>query len=222
MRNRTGILILIALLACIVFSCKKMDGDLPPDTGKPALMNVINATADTLNTFQNGTRFNYTSSFYPGGSLGYLQVLAGTHQYQIKKAGTPNVLVDLPLALDTGRAYSFFIAGNTPDKVFLAEDVFLASNDVEIRFVNASPGLNFDIKIAGNFSYSNRTFKSATGFVKMTEGKNHYELYEAGNPVPIAQGDLTLAAARVYTLYTKGAKTGTGDNAFGVRLIANR
>jgi hypothetical protein len=148
--------------------------------------------------------------------------LAGTHQYQIKKAGTPNVLVNLPLDLDTGRAYSFFIAGNTADRVFLTNDVFLASSDVEIRFANASPGMDFDIKIAGNFNYSNRTFKSVTDFMKMTAGKNRYELYETGNPVPIAQGDLTLAEGRVYTLYTKGEKNGTGENAFGVRLIANR
>jgi len=222
MTNRTGILILITLLACTVFSCKKMDGDLPPDKGEPALMNVINATADTLNIFQNGTRFNYTSSFYPGGSLGYLEVLAGTHQYQLKKAGTPNVLLGLPMELDTGRAYSFFIAGNSPDRVFLTNDIFLASNDVEIRFVNASPGLSFNIKIATNFNYTNRTFKSVTDFVKMTEGKNHYELYQAGNPVPVAAGDLTLTAGHVYTLLTKGIANGTGNSAPGLILIVNR
>lgn len=221
MTNRTGILLMLAFVAGFL-SCKKMNSDLPPDTGEPALMNVINTTADTLNIFQNGNRFNYTSSFYPGGSLGYLQVLAGLHQYQIKKAGTPNVLVSLPMDLDTGRAYSFFIAGNSADRVFLTNDVFLASNDVEIRFVNASPGTNFDIKIAGNFSFNNRAFQSATDFVKMTAGVNRYELYEAGGTTPVAQGNLNLAEGRVYTLYTKGAATGTGDSAFGVRIIANR
>jgi hypothetical protein len=222
MRNKSGILILISLLACIVYSCKKMDGDLPPETGDVASVKVVNATADTLNIFQNGTRFNYTSSFYPGGSLGYLTVLAGEHQYQIKKDGTPNVLMSLPLQLDSSKNYSFFIAGNTTDRVFLTQDVFLANNDVEIRFVNASPGMNFDIKIAGNFNYGNRTFKSVTDFVKMTAGKNHYEIYQTGNPVPLKTSDLTLAAGRVYTLFTKGTLTGTGDNAFDVKLIANR
>jgi hypothetical protein len=222
MRNKTGILILIALLAGMLFSCKKMEGDLPPETGDVASMNVVNATADTLNIFQNGTRFNYTSSIYPGGSLGYLQVLAGEYQYQLKKAGTPNVLLDLPLQLDSGKNYSFFIAGNTADGVFLTQDIFLAKDDIEIRFVNTSPGTSFDIKIAGNFNYGNRTFKSVTDFVKMTAGKNHYEIYATGNPVPLKTGDLTLADTRVYTLFTKGTVTGTGDNAFDVKLIANR
>lgn len=222
MRNKTGILILIALLAGMLFSCRKMDADFPPETGDVASMNVVNATADTLNIFQNGTRFNYTSSFYPGGSLGYLQVLAGEHQYQLKKAGTPNVLLDLPLQLDSGKNYSFFIAGNTADGVFLTRDVFLASNDVEIRFVNASPGMSIDIKIGSNFDYSNRTFKSVTDFVKMTAGKNHYEIYETGNQVPLKTGDLTLTENRVYTFFTKGTATGTGDNIFDVKLIGNR
>jgi hypothetical protein len=222
MRNKTGILILIALLAGMLFSCKKMDGDLPPETGDAASVNVVNATVDTLNIFQNGTRFNYTSSFYPGGSLGYLTVLAGEHQYQIKKDGTPNVLLSLPLQLDSGKNYSFFIAGNTVDRVFLTQDVFLAKDDVEIRFVNTSPGISFDIKIASNFNHSNRTFKSITDFVKMTAGKNHYEIYQAGNPVPLKTGDLSLVAGHVYTLFTKGTVTGTGDNAFDVKIIANR
>jgi hypothetical protein len=222
MRNRTGILILIALLACIVFSCKKINADLPPEMGDAASMNVVNATADTLNIFQNGTRFNYTSSFYPGGSLSYLQVLAGEHQYQLKKAGTPNVLLSLPLQLDSGKNYSFFIAGITTDHVFLTSDVPLAKDDTEIRFVNTSPGMSFDIKIASNFNYSSRTFKSVTDFVKMTAGKNHYEVYQTGNPVPLKTGDLTLVAGGVYTLFTKGTLTGTSDNAFDVKLIANR
>lgn len=222
MKNKTGILLLIALLTGMLFSCKKMDADLPPEPGDEALMNVVNASADTLNTFQNGTRFNYTSSFYPGGSLGYLKVLAGLHQYQIKKNGTPNVLVDLPMQLDSGKIYSFFIAGNTADRVFLTKDVFLASNDIEIRFVNTSPGMTFDINISGHFNHTNRTFKSATDFVKMNAGKNHYEIYQTGNPVPLKTGDLTLADSRVYTLFTKGTVTGTGDNAFDVKLILNR
>lgn len=222
MTNRTGISILILLLACMAFSCKKMNADLPPDEGRPALMNVVNATADTLNIFQNGNRFNYTSALYPGGSLGYLKVLAGKQQYQLKKDGTPNVLLNLPMALDTLGVYSFFIAGNTADRVFLTKDVFLANNDIEIRFVNSTPGKSFDIKIGNNFSYTNRDFKSVTGFVAMTAGKNHYQLYETGNPVPLTEGDITLAEQRVYTLFTKGAANGTGDNALGVKLITNR
>lgn len=222
MRNKTGISIFIALLACVAMSCKKMDADLPPDKGEPALINVINTTADTVNVFQNGNRFNTTSSFYPGGSLGYLQVLAGEHLYQVKRAGTPNVLVSLPLALDTGRAYSFFIAGSSADRVFLINDVFLANDDVEIRFVNASPDRKFDIKIAGNFVFNNRDFGSATNFVKMTAGVNKYEVYQAGGTTLIAQGNLNLVAKRVYTLYTKGTAAGTGDSAFGLKLIPNR
>ena len=222
MRNRTGILILIALFACILYSCKKINADLPPEVGDVASMNVVNATVDTINTFQNGTRFNYSSSFYPGGSLGYLTVLSGDHQYQIKKAGSPNVLVNLPLQLDSGNRYSFFIAGAAADRVFLTKDVFLGNNDVEIRFVNTSPDMSFDIKIAGSFDYNNLAFKSVTDFVKMTAGKNKYEIYQTGNPVPLKTGELTLAAGGVYTLFTKGTLTGTGENAFDVRLITNR
>ncbi|WP_157799195.1 DUF4397 domain-containing protein [Mucilaginibacter auburnensis] len=220
MKRLPGLLLLTAFFACCA-ACKKMV-DLPPDKPKTTLMNVVNATADTLNTFQNGTRFNYTSSFYPGGSLGYLSVIAGEYPYQIKKAGSPDVLLALPLKVDTAQAYSLFITGYAIDRVFLTNDVFLANNDTEIRFVNTSPNRSFDIKIGSNFNYANRAFKSVTPFVAMTAGKSTYQLYEAGGSVPIATGELNLTANRVYTLFTKGTATGTGDAAFGVKLILNR
>ena len=221
MKKLPGLLALITLLACFT-ACKKMAADLPPALPATSAINVVNATADTINTFQNGTRFNITSSFYPGGSLGYVEVVAGEQQYQIKKAGTPIVLLSLPLTLDTNKAYSFFIAGNSAERAFLINDVFLANNDVEIRFVNASPDRSFDIKIADNFNFSNKAFKSATQFVKMTAGKVRYEIYKTGETTAVLSGDITLATNRVYTLFTKGTATGTGDAAFGVKLIANR
>ena len=81
-------------------------------------VNVINAGADTLNFYQNGTRINNLSSFYPGGSLGYLAVTAGTQNYQFKKAGHPDALIDLPLTLAAKKQYSLFVAGQSADKVF--------------------------------------------------------------------------------------------------------
>lgn len=219
-----GILLSVCvLLAGVYSSCNKTNGDLPPEPIVSAYINVVNAGADTINVFQNGSRINNTTSFYPNGSAGYLEVAAGLQQYQIKKAGSPDVVASLPLTLDSARAYSFFIAGLSDDKTFLINDLVPNSaENVYIRYVNASPGGNFDVKIGSSFSAADIAFKGATAFIKVSSGKNTLNIYPAGTLTPVSTGTLTLEDGKVYTLFTKGAAGGTGNGAFGARLIINK
>jgi len=193
-------------------------------------LNVVNASADTLNFYQDGTRVNNGSNLIPDGSLGYQTVTSGAQNYQFKKAGSPNTLVDIPLTLDVStltvqKLYSIFIAGETSDKVFLTRDTLVndTTGGASVRFVNASPITGtLDVTIGNTFSYKKMAFKSATGFIHVNSGNSTLTIYQSGSTTPLASGTITLVEGTSYTLFTKGLLNGTGKSAFGVRILTVR
>jgi hypothetical protein len=223
--NIKALILVFAALVIGLSSCQKNGGDLIA-VAQTTGLNVINASADTLNFYQNGTRLNNTSNLYPGGSLGYQAVTYGAQNYQFKKAGNANALVTIPLALDVSRLYTLFVAGETADKLFLLRDTLITdtgkvgTTSSRIRFVNASSAGNLDVYIGSSFHYSNRAFKSNTGFIRVTSGPNVLTIYQSGSTTPLLPpGTLTLAAGTSYTLFTKGTLNGTGNNAFAARIL---
>src|ERR1700743_611236 len=96
MNNRCLILFFIAASMGLA-SCKNNDNVFPKKV--TTQINVVNASADTLNIFLNGTRQNNNSSLFPGGQSFYLNVPAGMLNYQFKKAGASAVLFGVPLTL---------------------------------------------------------------------------------------------------------------------------
>ena len=218
------------ILALLVFvgiglsSCKK-DGDIVvvlPQAG----LNTVNANNYAINVYQNGTRLNNLGSIGTGGKSGYFSVSAGTQQYQIKKAGPDNpdyLISDLALQLDSGKTYSLFVAGDTPDKLFIVNDVVPAgaANQATIRFVNTLPGANnLDVTI-GSQVLTNTAFQSASAFTNITSGANSLKIYQAGSATPIIDQIITLNTGIIYTVFTTGTITGTGDNKLTARMIIN-
>lgn len=219
MNSRALLLYLVAIIIGIS-SCKKGNADIAPVV-ETTYLNVINAGADTLNFYQNGTRLNNTSNLYPMGALGYINVSVGLQNYQLKKAGNPNTLVNLSLKLDTPKIYTLFVAGQTADKTFLLDDVFTAdSTGAEIRIVNASPiAGTIDVTI-GDVTHKNIAFKSATSFFHVSSGKNMLTITQTGSSTPlVTPGLLTLVTGTYYTVYTKGVLNGKGNEAFGARIL---
>jgi hypothetical protein len=80
-----------------LYSCKNNDEIFQPKVS--AFINVVNASADTLNFYLNGTRQNNASSLSPGGQSFYIAVPDGQQNYQFKKPGDFNVLFSVPLTL---------------------------------------------------------------------------------------------------------------------------
>ncbi|MDB5005334.1 MAG: hypothetical protein JWQ34_3559 [Mucilaginibacter sp.] len=219
--NIRTILFFLAVVTIGLSACTKTDGDLVV-TNKSTSLSVINASADTLNFYQNGTRLNNNSNLYPFGLLSNLPVTVGLQNFQFKKAGSPNALVDAPNTIKADSTYTLIFAGETTDKVFLLTDHYVTiGNTASIRFVNASSTVGgLDVTIGDSISYKNRTFKSATPFVKVAAGKKLLSIYKTGSTTPLIKpGDLTLVAGSSYTLYTKGDLNGTGNNAFGARIL---
>jgi hypothetical protein len=214
MKVKISILVFAALVTAVI-SCKK-SGDIAPIV-KTAFINIVNASADTLNFYQSGTRLNNTSNLYPSGSLAGLVVTVGTQNYQFKKAGSANSLMEVPITIDTLATHTLFVAGETADKVFLTKDLVPdTGKSVRIRFINASPATtNVDVYVGTNFAYKNVAFKSETPYITVSAGANALSIYQAGTTTLLAGGTLTLTSGP-YTLYTKGGITG---NTFGARII---
>ena len=220
----------VKILALLVFvgiglsSCKK-DGDIVvvlPQAG----LNTVNANNYDINVYQNGTRLNNLGSIGTGGKSGYFSVKSGMQQYQIKKAGPDNpdyLISDLALQLDSGKTYSLFVAGDTPDKLFIVNDVVPAgvANQATVRFVNTLPGTtNLDVTI-GSQVLTNTAFQSASAFTNITSGANSLKIYQAGSATPIIDQTITLNTGIIYTVFTTGTIAGTGDNKLTARMIIN-
>jgi hypothetical protein len=216
------ILVLVIVTGIVLSSCKK-DGDVVVVLPK-ADLNTVNATNYAINVYQNGTRLNNLGSIGIGGKSSYFSVTAGIQQYQIKKADPNNpeyLISDLPLQLDSGKIYSLFVAGNTPDKLFVVKDTVPApaANQATIRFVNTLPGTtNLDVTIGAQV-LTNTAFQSASDFTNITSGANSFKIYQTGSATPIIDQTITLSTGTIYTIFTTGTITGTGDNKLTARMI---
>ncbi|WP_374950288.1 DUF4397 domain-containing protein [Mucilaginibacter sp.] len=211
-------------LAFGLASCKK--GDDVPATTQTTNLNVINAGTDTLNYYVNGTRINISSSLYPLGSSGYIGVSVGKQSYDFKKPRSPVVLLNLNLVLDSGKAYSLYVAGRSPDLAFSSIDTLKTdtASRAMIRVVNASPDAgNLDISIAKDtIRFNKRAFKTTTIFLPVKAGPKSVRVFETGSAIAKIDETRTLVAGRIYTLFIKGSLNGVGGNALGTGLVVNR
>src|ERR1700759_3159597 len=103
-----GIYSILLFFAVVLLaeSCKNNDEVFP--TVHYCALNIVNASADTLNFYLNGTRQNNSSSIFPVGQSYYLPIPSGSENLQFKKAGTSGILFSFPAKLDTVN-YSLYL-----------------------------------------------------------------------------------------------------------------
>jgi hypothetical protein len=216
---------IIFFFAAILFagSCKNNDNVFP--NVLPTSLNVVNASADTLNFYVNGTRQNNNSSLFPTGQSYYLTVNAGKATYQFKKAGSFNVLFGVPLTLADSSYYSLFVCGATADQSFLTLDQLYpdtVTNSTQIRFVNASPDAGaLDFYAGDTINYKSAAFKGVSAFLPTGSGLKDVKVYQSGAAAPIIDTPISFQPGGIYTLYSKGLLKGTGTAAFDVGLAIN-
>lgn len=224
-------IIFCLLVLCGLSACKQ-NYAVPNPPGHPPGLDVINATADTLDYFINGTRQNNTSDIYPNGATGYASVLFGTGSYSYKRAGYPAVLFKQTLTLDTAKIYSLFVCGTSSDKIFLNTDDFspvvaidTMAGKAALRFVNASPGAgNINFVVTAGKTVTNQTgcaFQYVSPFMALKDTVSDVKVYATGTLTLLKDTTITLISGQNYTLFSKGAPGGRGAGAFGVVLITN-
>jgi hypothetical protein len=221
--NIKAVILFFAVAVIGLYACNKNASDLPIVTKKTAIT-VINATGDTVNFYQNGTRLNIGSNLTPLGQYLNIPINVGTQRFQFKKAGNPNAFIDAPFTIRDSTDYTMFIAGESLDKVFLLENRFITDtnkNIAYVRFVNASP-VDDALNVAINNDTTKFTavpFKSATPFAVVRSGKVSLVVRMGNDTTKRLSGSITLTNGAYYTLFTKGTLSGTGINAFGARIL---
>jgi Domain of unknown function (DUF4397) len=227
---------LFALLSIVFIlglsSCKK-NNDAPVSTKRDSLM-MINASADTVNLYLNGTRLNNNSNLAPGISTIYYSIPFGAQAFQVKKKFNPITGVVQPLftmtyPTDGYQYHSLFVVDETQANAFFTVDTlaFVADTGIcYVRFVNASIDAgNLDFT-ANSTKFSNQAFKKGSGFKQVAVSSNTDTLatinvYHEGQTTPIISGKYSLIPGYVYTFWTQGKLNGTGNLIFSVGATTN-
>jgi len=220
MITRYTILLFIAAVIGLV-SCKNNDEVFK--TVLNANVNVINASADTLNFYLNGTRQNNTSSLYPTSFSYYLPVPSGQQNYQFKKAGGFTDLFSVPLNLKVSTYNSLYITGGTSGQAFSTIDTLQKDSSlVLVRFVNASPDAgNLTVSIGDTVYFPARTFKTSSKFLPVGSGIKTVKIYQAGTTNLLIDTAITMLPNDSYTLFSKGLLKGKGNSMFDVGVVLN-
>ncbi|QXV67275.1 DUF4397 domain-containing protein [Mucilaginibacter achroorhodeus] len=225
--NRTLIAVIVAISAFIT-ACKK--GDDSTGIRQTTTVNLVNATVDTVNVYVNGSRVNTTNFLYPLGSSGPINTLVGLQNYQARKAGRPDVLFNVPLALDSGKRYSFYIAGNSAEQAFAFVDTLssAAKDTLLVRVAHTSPSVgNVDVTVGDTLAFTNISFKSISPYFATGSGsRRHIRIYKAGiahSAASLISDDIwLLTPRRAYTIFLRSnLTTSPTTNATGLTLNDN-
>jgi hypothetical protein len=218
MVNKRSVLLFMGI-ALGLASCKNNDNVFPKV--ESTFLMTVNASADSLNMYLNGTRQNNGSTIFPVGSFGYLAEPSGQQNYQFKKAGQFNYLFSLPLNLKDSVNYSLYIYGTSASQTFTATDVLIPNSTspdtTQIRFVNASPDAgNLSVTVGDTLSFTNQAFKSVTSFKQTGGGQKEVKIFQVGAATPKVDTLIVFEPGAIYTIFSKGLISGKGSAAFGV------
>ena len=226
MNTRIKVLFFIAAIGACWASCKKSN-DAPASTSTvTALVDVVNVSSANINFYINGTRINNTSTFYPGGTLGYVSVPAGTKNYSFKVDGASAPFYNKPFQADSAAGYTIYVAAQTGDDVFSSHDTWIPDTGTnltkyaQIRFVNASASagnMNFVLRAKAATpetdtpKMANIAYKTTTAFIRITKGVHYIGIYRAAYPTIPKVDTVTLSAGNIYTFYGYGTAVPAGN-----------
>ncbi|MCC8408676.1 DUF4397 domain-containing protein [Mucilaginibacter sp. UR6-1] len=210
--------IVLAVVAALV-SCQ--DEDVAPTVPPSAAISLVNVSARSFNFFMNGTRLNNTSTIYPDGISGYLEVYSGRQNYQFKNDGSAEVGLALPLSLDSAKSYTLFAAAlDTANIILVNDDLTVDTGNVAmIRFVNASPKVNpVALSLNDTTKVNAAAYRSVSDLIRITPGIKKLSVTGGGKTV---SDSVTFTRGNAYTIYTKGDPAITGDGGFSADIIQN-
>ncbi len=229
MKIRLPALFVIALIVGLT-ACKKKYDDAPIFIHKVGL-SVINASADTINIYLNGSRLNTTSAILPGYFTKYDSVPRGRQIYEVKKpfnVGTSIVQNLFSITIqDTSLRQTLFVTDEKADDAFRTTDIFKtdtakATQDSTcfIRLVNSSPGSgSLDLTFGSATVSSGIPFKGYSDFTLVNlykdaskTGVTALKIFNTGSGTLLYRDSVTLTPGINYTVYTLGTPGSTGFN----------
>ena len=135
---------------------------------------------------------------YPDSS-DYLDVPPGSYTFEIRAAGTENVVTEVgPIDLAAGTSYTAFAVGDLEAESFMVVPAVDASipTTAQIRVLHGSPDAPpVDVVVNGVRVFGNLPFGSYSAYLTVPVGTNNIAIVPAGGPEdePVLEADLDFA-----------------------------
>ena len=222
---------IFAALIVFSYSCNIDNSNTNPPNATFAYVQA-SPDAGNLDVYANGgviaLNFPYTHD------TGYYLAQPGIYDLKAAQTGTFNYLVDQNITFEAGKAYSVFtIDSASKMKVALVSDSLNApsTDSPKIRFFNFSPNegsVDLGISGVGTPWYTSRTFNDQAttttyqNFVTIPAGTYNLQALQAGTSnIEASAPSTVLTGGKIYTIYLKGFKGGTGAQELGIGTVVH-
>lgn len=221
--SRKSILLLATLVVMAFASCKKDN----VGTLQISALAIVNASAGSpaINVFIGQNKIS-NDLFTFGKNIDYLNAYSGEREVSFYQ-GTDKK-VSGKFILKDGKFYSLFLTGNWPQtELVLFQDSLTkpVTGKAHIRFVNMGKDsgiLNLGLT-NGSTLIGQKAYKAGSDFMAVN-GNTGYTFVIRNNTTltdTVSIPQVTLEAGHSYTIWAKGVKGETGNNALGVSVIKN-
>lgn len=224
MYSKKTIQAVIAMFTVFAFaSCKKDLGEVPAISA----LSVVNAAVGSpdVQVFVGPNRV-VNELFTFGKNISYFNAYSGEREVSFyegtKKKATGK------FNLQDGKFYSLFLAGQWPEtELVLLKDSLTrpADQKAHIRFVNMSKDaglLNLGLT-NGSTLISGKEYKTGSNFIEVDANKAYTFVIRNSDALAdtVSIPAVNLEAGRNYTIWAKGMKAQTGNDALGLAVIRN-
>lgn len=214
----------LAMFTVLAFaSCKKDFGEAP----QISALSIVNAAVGSpeVNVFMGGGKVS-NDLFTFGKDISYFNAYSGEREVSFFEGTTKKT--SGKFILNDGKFYSLFLAGQWPDtELVLLKDSLVrpAAQKARIRFVNMSKDggvLNLGLT-NGSTLISEKAYKAASDYMEV-EGNKAYTFVIRNNAAladTVSIPTVNIETGRNYTIWAKGMKAQSGNNALGLGVIRN-
>ena len=230
MSQLTRVSALAALAALALTGCGKDENNpvAPATSTPPAQVMAVHASPDApaVDLLVDNTVAG-TGLAFPANTA-YLSVAGGTRNVKVRVAGTTTTVIDANLAVAAGTSYTVFAADvvSSIGPLVLTDDLTApAAGTAHVRFVHLSPDAPaVDVAVQGGpVLFANRAFKQFTAFTPVDAGTYNLEVRLAGTTTSVLPlNGIALQPGKIYTVFARGLAGGSGAQALGAQIIANR
>lgn len=204
----------VLVIFTVLASCKKEETDTSISYHR-----VINASPSlaTYNAYFNGAMVNSAALPY-GGSAAYASYSPGSYSLKFTTASSAESLLTKTISLGASTYYSTYLI-NKPaalDTYTISDDLSITATDkAYIRFINLSPdapALDLAKTSATTSWFTNKAFKSASGFITIDAGTYSIDAKEtATGTIKTTLASTTFVAGYHYDIVCGGLITPAND-----------
>lgn len=225
----SGLLGGLIIISMLFSSCMKDNTEpLIEGTAKVMIVNAASGSA-AQDFYLNNTKVNTEAVAY-SQSTSYISTDGGRgRKAEFKNSGSTTANFTGTVDLIPNENYTFFYTGKADGSgnssaVFRDEQTSPSANKAKLRFVNLAEGFaSANLLVTGGASLaSNIAFGKASNFSEVTPGVLTLQTsLSTGASGSTNLGVFTLAAGKIYTIYTSGSLTGSAETAVLAKMIVH-